>query len=157
MVNTRLLLPAVRVWLTEVLVSGFNYFVLMNLIYEPRWGELTAHQIGMATRILYIFVFAYLLLRYADEYQKNDLFVIAVLWLLLTLAFEWGGSFAIRRPVDEIVVGWNVTRGYMWPYVLLTYLLAVPIVGLTLRPQRARRGLLPPRAGKIPAATAARR
>jgi hypothetical protein len=42
---------ATRVWLTEILVSGFNFFVLMRLLYEPLWGELTAHQIGMSMRI----------------------------------------------------------------------------------------------------------
>jgi hypothetical protein len=135
-VNKPLLLVAVRVWATEILVSGFNYFVLMMLVYEPRWGELVAHQIGMSTRIVYIFIFAYLLLKYADSYNTKDLFTIGGLWLVLTLAFEWLGSFAIRRPVDEIVVGWNILRGYMWPYVLAAYFAAAPVVGLTLRPGR---------------------
>ena len=135
-VNTKLLFVAVRVWLTEILISGFNYFVLMHLIYEPRWGELTAHQIGMSTRIVYIFILAYLLLRYAESYDTKDLVQIGVLWLGLTLVFEWGGSFAIRRPVHEIVAGWNVTKGYMWPYVLLAYLFSNLIVGLTLHPRR---------------------
>lgn len=39
----------------EILVSGFNYFVLMSLVYEPRVVVLAANQIGMATRIAYIF------------------------------------------------------------------------------------------------------
>ena len=134
--NRPLLVVAVRVWLTEILISGFNYFVLMNLIYEPRWGELRAHQIGMSTRIVYIFVLAYLLLRYAERYEVKDLVQIGLLWLGLTRVFEWGGSFAIRRPVHEIVAGWHIERGYMWPYVLLAYLLANLIVGVTLHPQR---------------------
>ena len=49
--NTLLLKTAFRVWLMEILISGFNYFVLMNLVYEPGWGELAAHQIGMSTSI----------------------------------------------------------------------------------------------------------
>ena len=56
--NRLLLTTAARVWLMETLVSGFNFFVLMNLIYEPLWGPLVAHQIGMSTRIVYIFIFA---------------------------------------------------------------------------------------------------
>jgi len=60
--NTVLLKTAVRVWLMEILVSGFNFFVLMDLVYEPRWGALAAHQIGMSSRIVYISIFAYLLL-----------------------------------------------------------------------------------------------
>ena len=132
--NFLLLKTGIRVWLMEILVSGFNFFVLMNLVYEPVWGVLAAHQIGMATRIVYIFIFAYLLLRYVKAYQTKDLIHVGILWLGLTLAFEWVGSFAIGRPVSEIMVGWNILAGYMWPYVLLTYLMSNLIVGLVLHP-----------------------
>jgi hypothetical protein len=132
--NKHLLSAAFRVWLMETLVSGFNFFVLMGLIYEPAWGELVAHQVGMTTRIIYIFVFAYLLLRYAKEYETVDLVHVGLLWTLLELMFEWGGSLLIGRPVEEILVGWNIFAGYMWPYVLLTYLLSNLIVGVVLRP-----------------------
>ncbi len=132
--NTVLLKTSVRVWLMEILVSGFNFFVLMNLVYEPRWGYLIAHQVGMSTRIVYISIFAYLLLRYVKKYETKDLVHVGLLWLGLTLLFEWGGSLAIGRPVEEILIGWNVFVGYMWPYVLLTYLLSPLIVGTVLHP-----------------------
>jgi len=131
--NVLLLKTGFRVWLMEVLVSGFNFFVLMNLVYEPRWGVLVAHQIGMSTRIVYIFVFAFFLLRFVKKYDTKDLVHIGVLWLILTLLFEWAGSFAIGRPVSEILVGWNIFAGYMWPYVLLAYLLSNLIVGTVLQ------------------------
>ena len=133
-VNIVLLKTAVRVWLVEILVSGFNFFVLMNLVYEPRWGVLVAHQIGMSSRIVYISIFAYLLLRYVKKYGTKDLAHVGVLWLGLTLLFEWGGSLATGRPVDEILIGWNIFAGYLWPYVLLTYLLSPLIVGTILHP-----------------------
>jgi hypothetical protein len=134
--NTRLLKVGIRVWLIETLISGFNFFVLMNLIYEPRWGALVAHQIGMSTRIVYIFVLAYFLLRYLKEYDTRDLVLIGLVWLGLEEIFEWGGSFLLGRPVEEILIGWNVFAGYMWPYVMLTYLSANLIVGLALHPGR---------------------
>jgi len=132
--NTPLLKTAIRVWLMEILVSGFNFFVLMNLVYEPRLGVLVAHQIGMSTRIVYISIFSYLLLRYVKEYETKALIHVGILWLGLTLAFEWLGSFALGRSVEEILVGWNVFAGYMWPYVLLTYLLSNLVVGTVLHP-----------------------
>jgi hypothetical protein len=132
--NTRLLSTAFRVWLMETLVSGFNFFVLMGMVYEPAWGTLVAHQVGMTTRIVYIFVFAYLLLRYVKEYEIMDLAQVGLLWVALELLFEWGGSLLIGRPVEEILVGWNIFAGYMWPYVLLTYLLSNLIVGVALHP-----------------------
>jgi hypothetical protein len=123
----------------EILVSGFNFFVLMNMVYEPLWGYLVAHQIGMSTRIVYISIFAYLLLRYVKRYEVNDLVHVGILWLALTLAFEWVGSLALGRPVAEILVGWNILAGYMWPYVLLTYLLSNLLIGVTIHPGKMGR------------------
>lgn len=134
--NAPLLKTAFRAWLMEIVVSGFNFFVLMNNVYEPRWGVLRAHQIGMSTRIVYIFAFAYYLLRFVKEYETKDLIHVGLLWLGLTLLFEWGGSLVIGRPVEEILIGWNVSAGYMWPYVLLAYLSSNLIVGTVLRPGR---------------------
>jgi hypothetical protein len=131
--NSPFFKKAIRVWLMETLVSGFNFFVLMSLIYEPRWGELVAHQIGMSTRIGYIFVFAFLLLRSTKNYTTIDLVYVGFLWLGLELLFEWGGSLAVGRPVQEILIGWNIFAGFMWPYVLLTYLLSNLVVGTILR------------------------
>jgi hypothetical protein len=54
------------------------------------------------------------------------------MWLGSTLAFEWLGSFALGRPVEEILIGWNVFAGYVWPYMLLTYLLSNLVVGAVL-------------------------
>ena len=132
--NTVLLKTAVRVWLMEILASGFNFFVLMNLVYEPLWGPLAAHQIGMSTRIVYIAIFAFFLLRFVKKYETNDLAHVGLLWLGLTLLFEWGGSLAIGRPVEEILIGWNILAGYMWPYVLLSYLLSPLMVGTIFHP-----------------------
>jgi hypothetical protein len=134
--NVRFLFVATRVWATEILIAGFNYFVLMNAVYEPLWGERVAHQIGMSTRIICIFTLAYLLLRFAEEYSTADLVHAGVLWLTLTLIFEWVGSLAIGRPVDEILAGWHVENGYMWPYVLAAYASANLIVGKALHPSR---------------------
>jgi hypothetical protein len=133
-VNTYLLMITFRVWFFEIALSGFNYFVLMKRVYEPRVGELRAHRIGMLTRIAYILPFAYLLVEWADVDSVADLLLAGTYWLLMVLAFEWIGSFIIRRPVHEILEGWHVERGYMWPYVLLAYLLSPLIVGLLLGP-----------------------
>ena len=135
--NRPFLAVAFRVWLTEILVSGVNYFLLMKQVYEPALGEVPAHEIGMSTRILYLFGFAYLLQRYNPRHAPRDLWHAGILWLVSALVFEWGGSLLIqRRPVDEILEGWQVWKGFMWPYVLATYLLANPLVGAWLRRRR---------------------
>ena len=138
--NVALLKTGLRFWLMEILISGFNFFVLMNLVYEPRWGSLVAHQIGMSTRIVYIFILSYFLLRSVKSYVPRDLVHVGIMWLALTLVFEWGGSLLVGRPVSEIIVGWNMFGGYMWPYVLLSYLLSNLIIGAVIRPGRTATG-----------------
>lgn len=134
--NTHLLMITFRVWLIEIAVSGINYFVLMNRVYAPRVGELRAHRIGMTTRIVYIFPFAYVLVRWARIDSAPEYLLAGTYWLLMVLAFEWVGSFIIRRPVHEILEGWHVEHGYMWPQVLAAYFLSPLIVGLLLAPGR---------------------
>lgn len=132
--NLYLLMMTFRVWLLELAVTAVNYFFLMNMVYRPRYGKLKAHQIGMGTRIAYIFVFAYFILLLAKRYIALDAFSAGVCWLLLILAFEWIGSFILRRPVREILEGWHIEKGFMWPYVLAAYLLAPLIVALIFHP-----------------------
>ena len=132
--NTHRLMITFKVWFIEIAVSGFNYFVLMNRVYAPRIGELRAHRIGMTTRIVYIFPFAYVLVRWAGIDSAPEYLLAGTYWLLMVLAFEWIGSFIILRPVHEILEGWHIEKGYMWPYVLLAYFLSPLIVGLLLSP-----------------------
>ena len=132
--DTDILKYVFRIWFLEIALSGLNYFFLMQRIYEPRCGELRAHRIGMTTRIVYIFGFAYALDHFAHLDQVGEYLLAGAYWTLMVLAFEWVGSLLIRRPVKEILVGWHVERGYMWPYVLLTYLLSPLIVGVLFTP-----------------------
>jgi len=126
-------------WFLEIGLSAINFFVLINLVYEPRWGDLVAHQIGMSTRITYMFILAYFLLRSVKQYSTKDLLVVGTFWMVSWLIFEWGGSLLVGRPVSEILIGWNIFKGYMWPYVLLTYLLSPLIVGAFLQPGKKSR------------------
>jgi hypothetical protein len=130
--NYTLMRRAMFFWFLEIALSAINFFVLINLVYQPHWGDLIAHQIGMSTRIIYIFVLAYFLLRPVKQYTIRDLLFVGIFWMGIWLIFEWGGSLLVGRPVSEILVGWNIFKGYMWPYVLLTYLLSSLIVGTIL-------------------------
>lgn len=132
MIDGDILAVTFRVWFFEIALSGLNYFVLMRRVYEPRVGVLRAHRIGMTTRIVYIFGFAFVLVTAAELEGVGELLLAGTYWLLMVLAFEWIGSFILRRPVHEILEGWHVERGYLWPYVLLAYLSSPLVVGVLL-------------------------
>ncbi|GAA4488549.1 hypothetical protein GCM10023094_48590 [Rhodococcus olei] len=134
-----LLVITFRAWLIEIPVAALSFFVLMDRVYAPRVGVLMAHQIAMSARIAYVLVFAYFIAYFARNYTPTRLLLAGAFWMGLWLVFEWGGSLLIGRPVHEILIGWHVERGYMWPYVLLTYLLAPLLAGWTLHPSRSHR------------------
>ena len=121
-----------RIWLIEIPLAGLNWFLLAARVYRPRFGELRAHRIAMTTRMVWIVVLAYVLFRLAGHYTALDTLAAGAFWMLLWLVFEWGGSLLSRRPVREVLVGWHVERGYLWPYVLAAYLLAPLAVGLAM-------------------------
>lgn len=137
--NNTLMRRAMLFLFLEIGLSAINFFILMNLVYQPRWGELIAHQIGMSTRIVYIFVLAYLTVRPIKSYSTRDLLMVGLFWMGSWLVFEWVGSFFMRRPVSEILVGWNILNGYMWPYVLAAYLSSSLIVGTVVRSVRRKK------------------
>jgi hypothetical protein len=122
-------------WAVDLVISFLN-FTLLTSTLQPAYVELVAHQIGMSIRIAYIFILAYFMLRGLDNYTRRDLAKLGATWMCLWLLFEWGGSLLIGRPVAEILVGWNVFAGYMWPFVLLAYLTSTLIVGAILRPTK---------------------
>lgn len=81
-----------------------------------------------------LFLLAHFQLRYIKKYEIRDLVHFGLLWLGLTLVFEWAGSIAIARPVQEILVSWNIAQGYMWYFVLMTYLTSNLLLGIVFYP-----------------------
>jgi hypothetical protein len=98
----------------------------------------------MTTRIIVICIFAYILLRRVKIWEQVDLVHVGLLWVLLTLTFEWAGSLALGRSVEDILVGWNILNGYMWPYVLFTYFASNIIIGYFIGKKNEQRKRRPP-------------
>lgn len=122
-----------RVWLVEIPAAAVNAFVLMDRVYAPRLGSLRAHQLAMATRIGWIAALGFVIVTVSDERRVPELLYAGAFWTALWLVFEWAGSLLIRRPVHEILVGWHLERGYLWPCVLLAYLVSPTTAGFLLR------------------------
>lgn len=49
---------------------------------------------------------------------------IGLLWLLLTLVFEFGFGFARHKPLTEILGAYTFRGGNIWPLVLIVTLVA---------------------------------
>ncbi len=57
-------------------------------------------------------------------------FAVGILWMALTLAFEFGaGYWLFHKPLAELVYDYNLTRGRIWPLVLVATVLSPVLVG----------------------------
>ena len=57
--------------------------------------------------------------------HTRDALLVGVLWLVLTLAFEFlVGHYVFHKPWAELTEDYHVLRGRIWPLVLLVVLFA---------------------------------
>lgn len=97
---------------------------------EPRIGERTAHQIGTLFLCAVIAAAAYCVVA-ASQLTPADAVVLGTIWLLLTLAFEFGFfHFGMGIPWEKLLADYNIAKGRIWPLALATDLLAPWLIAL---------------------------
>ena len=118
-----------RVCLLEVPLAAVNTFVLTDRVYAPRVGALHAHQLAMTTRIAWILLLGLAVSHYARELGPVSLVDMGLLWATFWLVLEWTGSLLVHQPMHQILLSRHLEQGYMWPYVLLAYVVSPSLAG----------------------------
>ena len=115
--------------LTAVVNGTFRVILL-----DPRLGEPVAHIVSSLMLSLFILLLAWVLVPWAGPQSAPAALALGGLWLLLTLAFEFGfGHFVAHKPWRELLADYNIAAGRIWVLVLLTTLLAPLIVARVRR------------------------
>ncbi|MGD2250135.1 MAG: hypothetical protein PVF58_17160 [Candidatus Methanofastidiosia archaeon] len=121
---------AAGVWVLMVGVAIVNG--ILRGVYTPKVGsELLGHQISTLTLISAFVIIIYLFLRMTSAfYTEKDLVFIGVIWLVLTIVFEFGfGHYIMGNPWSKLIADYNILKGHVWGLVLLTILIAPYILG----------------------------
>ena len=112
-------------WLGRALVSwpplavlGVANGVARELLYRKRLGEQASHQVSGLTLAVAMAAYAVPLERRWKS-SKRAARSIGMLWLGLTLAFEFGfGKLVDHKSWSELFSDYNLLRGRTWPLVL---------------------------------------
>jgi len=120
---------ALLVWLLMMVIETIHG-VLRNLLLVSLVGDLRARQLGVFIGSALILGIAVLLIDWISPSSIRDLLMIGVMWLALTLAFEFGVGHALGRPWSALVADYDLTRGG---------LLSIGMVVLALSPWLAAR------------------
>jgi hypothetical protein len=115
---------AVLAWVALAIVMFTNGAVRAVLL-QPRLGEHLARQVATGTGVLIVFAFAYAFVhRVVGPASPADLLKVGVLWLTLTLAFEFGMGLVSGATWGEMLADYDVFAGRLWPLIPASALVA---------------------------------
>jgi len=122
------ILRGLLAWCVLVLVAVLNGTFRVALL-NPRLGESAGHIISSLMLSLFILLLGWVLVPWVGPRSAGDALALGGLWLLLTLAFEFGfGHVVARKSWSELLSDYNIAAGRIWVLVLLTTFLAPLIV-----------------------------
>jgi hypothetical protein len=132
-----LMFRAFAVWLVIILAESVHG-TLRTLYLAPLVGDFRARQISFFTGMLLIFAVAFLFIRWVGAVTARSLLAVGLLWLVLTVLFEFGlGLFVLGYTWERMFEDYDLARGGLMGFGLLFMLLA-PLLAARARGLRAR-------------------
>lgn len=98
---------------------GVGNGIFREAVLKPRWGESVARPVSGITLIILIGLYMLLLRRFRTV-PSGDAVVVGLVWLGLTVAFEFlFGHFVARDTIAQLLANYDITTGNLWLAVLL--------------------------------------
>lgn len=115
---------ALAIWLGILLLANLNG-AIREVWLIPTLGQTAGRALSTLVLSALVLVVTWLAIGWIRPATPQDALIIGVLWLALTLAFEFlVGHYVFRKPWAELTQDYDVTRGRIWPLVLLMVLFA---------------------------------
>ena len=128
-----LLAKAAVMWVV-LLVFMFVNGTVRVLMLQRWFSEDRARQLACVPGMALIVGLTWVFLERVGEADGRALLEIGALWLVLTVAFEFlFGHYVSGASWSSLAADYDVTRGRLWPLVLLTVLVAPWLVGALRR------------------------
>ena len=131
-----LLIRAFAVWLV-LMAAEVVHGILRGLLLVPVVGDFRARQIGVFTGSLLVLGLTYLFIRWIRAGSAARLLGVGLLWLALTVLFEFGlGRLVLGLPWERLWEDYDLSRGGLMPVGLLVMAFS-PLLVTLLRPRRS--------------------
>ena len=118
---------------TIIMVAEVLHGTARVAFLEPSVGEFRARQIAVFTGSAMILALAIALVRWIGARSVRQWIGIGLMWLGLTLAFEWlFGWFVMGYSWERLASDYNLLRGGLLPIGLLVLAVA-PLVAAKVR------------------------
>jgi len=121
-------------WIGILVLAILNGALRQGLLI-PRFGEHVGHIVSTLLLSILVLAAAWVLMPWVRPLTVRDAWFIGLLWLVLTLAFEFlGGHYLFGSPWERLLADYNVAQGRIWVLVLISTLLAPVLVHALRRP-----------------------
>lgn len=118
---------AVAVWFGIALLAVANG-VLRELFLNKKLGERYGHVLSTLLLSAVVFVVAFLSRRWIGIGSIGEAWLLGVVWVAMTLAFEFlAGHYVFGNPWEKILADYNVAKGRVWLLVPICTLFAPPM------------------------------
>jgi hypothetical protein len=133
-IATKSFLLALAVW-PLFLVSAISLGAVREGVVVPAFGEPVAHVTGTLAFIAVMLTIMWVFVsRIRDSVGQFDLWLIGLLWTMMTICFEFGFfHYVAGVPWEKLLADYNLFAGRLWILVLLTTLCGPGLIGHWLR------------------------
>lgn len=126
----KIYLKALGIWFLMCIIAIING-IIRNAVYSPIVGEYLGHIISS---IILICIFSLIIVLYYNniksKYDNRDPLYIGVLWLIMTIAFEFiFGHYIVGHSWECLFADYNIFQGKIWILVLITPLISSILLG----------------------------
>jgi hypothetical protein len=121
------MLTFILLWVGLLFLAIING-ALRDFTYLKTLGEHRAHQLSTILLLLLISVYSYFVFGYWNLGSEKEAILVGVLWLILTLAFEFlFGHFVAKHSWEKLLRDYNIFKGRLWILILI-WTAIVPLV-----------------------------
>ena len=114
-----MIVRALIVWFAMVAVAIGNGTFRVAVL-NPRLGDGWGHAVSTLLLCLLIVLLSWATIGWIDPASRSRAVAVGLLWLLLTVGFEFGfGHWVVHKPWAELVADYNIFRGRIWILALL--------------------------------------
>ena len=119
-----MILRSIAIWFALLGIAIINGGVRSAWI-SPRLGEYAGHVLSTIVLCAFIAWLALASIRWVAPAGLREAFLVGMLWVVLTLAFEFiGGHYLFGNPWPKLLADYDIMHGRLWLLVLVTNLLA---------------------------------
>lgn len=121
-------------WLAMPLIGIVNG-TIRQFGYRDLLGDLAAHQVSTVTAMLLFGLYVWWLSRRWPLASAQEAIVVGLLWLALTMAFEFlFGHYIMGASWERLMHDYNIVQGRIWVFVPI-WIATAPVVFYRLTPK----------------------